>query len=51
MIDLGKWSETVYAGRCQGLLTGLRILFLDLECLNAQKVLQVLNLGACVPKG
>lgn len=48
MIDFGKGSETVYAGRCQGLLTGLRILLLGLECLSSQKVFQVLSLVLCL---
>lgn len=52
IIELGNWREGVHAGRCQGILAGLRILLLDLQCLNSQKVLQVLNLVLCLcPKG
>lgn len=52
MIELGKWRERVHAGRCQGMLAGLRILLLDFEHLNSQKVLQVLNLVLLLcPKG
>lgn len=39
-------------GDIMGCLAELRILLLDLECLDAQKVLQILNLVLCLcPEG
>lgn len=48
MIGKGKWGESVHARRCQGVLAGLRILLLYLECLNSPEVLQFLNLVLCL---